>query len=170
MIEISQPPPIRDAVAVADQIANFAHLDPRGSRVVQNGHKQDFQLAVHHGVSEGAAQRQVLAASRGVDVEIRQHLLAFDENIEDALVGADTWVNGTNPRVFNVFIEGEHVLTNFDIYASAGGKNLPLSRAFTNSVVDSQLEVLFVPILDNARASGIQVRKIGDLVSDSDGI
>ena len=89
---------------------------------------------------------------------------------ETTLLEADTWVNGTNQRVFNVFIEGEQVLTNFDIYASAGGKNLPLTRTFTNSVADSQLEVLFVPILDNARASGIQVRKIGDLVSDSDGI
>jgi hypothetical protein len=89
---------------------------------------------------------------------------------ETTLLEADTWVTGPGQRVFNVFIEGQQVLTNFDIYAAAGGKNLPLTRVFTNSVTDGQLEILFLPISDNARISGIQVRKIGDLFSDNDGI
>jgi hypothetical protein len=72
--------------------------------------------------------------------------------------------------VFNVFIEGQQVLTNFDILSAAGGKNTPLTRVFTNSVADAQLKIDFLPITDNARASGIQVRKIADLDSDADGI
>jgi hypothetical protein len=79
-------------------------------------------------------------------------------------------VTGPGQRVFNVFIEGQQVLTNFDIYLAAGGKNLPLTRVFTNTVADGQLEVLFLPLTDNARCSGIQVRKIGDLFSGNDGI
>ena len=89
---------------------------------------------------------------------------------ETTLIEADTWVTGPGQRIFNAFIEGQQVLTNFDIYTAAGGKNLPLSRVFTNSVTDGQLEVLFLPLTDNARISGIQVRKIGDLLSGNDSL
>ena len=89
---------------------------------------------------------------------------------ETTLLEADTWVSGPGQRLFNVFIEGQQVLTNFDIYAAAGGKNLPSTRVFTNAVADGQLEILFLPVADNARISGIQVRKIGDLYSGNDGI
>jgi hypothetical protein len=48
--------------------------------------------------------------------------------------------------------------------------NQPLALVFTNAVTNSQLQVLFTPVVDNARISGLQVRKIGDLDSDADGI
>jgi glycosidase len=89
---------------------------------------------------------------------------------ETTLLEAETFWSATNQRVFNVFIEGQEVLTNFDIFAATGAKFVPLTRVFTNAVADAQLKIDFVPITDNARASGIQVRKIADLDSDSDGI
>ena len=45
-----------------------------------------------------------------------------------------------------------------------------MTLVFTNAVTNAQLQVLFTPVVDNARLSGIQVRKIGDVFSDSDGI
>lgn len=89
---------------------------------------------------------------------------------ETTLLEAETWWDAVGQRVFDVFIEGQPVLTDFDIFAAAGGKNLPLARVFTNNIADSQLEILFTPIVDNARISGIQVRKVADLYSDNDGI
>ncbi|HUJ11340.1 MAG TPA: TIM-barrel domain-containing protein [Verrucomicrobiae bacterium] len=89
---------------------------------------------------------------------------------EIALLEAETYWSGSGKRVFNVFVQGQQVLTNFDIFASAGGQNIPISRVFTCTVSSAQLEMDFLPIQDNARASGIQVRKIADLDSDSDGI
>jgi hypothetical protein len=62
------------------------------------------------------------------------------------------------------------VLTNFDIYAAAGAMNTPLTLVFTNAVTNSQLQVRFTPVVDNARISGLQVRKIGDVASDPDGL
>ena len=62
------------------------------------------------------------------------------------------------------------MLTNFDIFAAAGGQNIPISRVFTNAVTNSQLQILFTPVVDNARVSGVQVRKIADVFSDTDGI
>jgi hypothetical protein len=89
---------------------------------------------------------------------------------ETTLLEVDTYWNGPGKRVFNAFIQGRQVLTNLDIYAAIGGQNLPLSLVFTNSVTNSQLQVLFTPVVDNARVSGVQVRKIGDVATDSDGI
>lgn len=90
---------------------------------------------------------------------------------EIKLLEAETYWNGPGKREFNVFIQGRPVLTNFDIYAAAGGMNIPISLVFTNAVTNSQLRVLFIPgAADNARVSGVQVRKIADVFSGQDGI
>ena len=89
---------------------------------------------------------------------------------ETTLLEAETYWSSTNARVFNVFLQGQQVLTNFDIFKAAGGQNIPVARVFTCVVAAAQLEMDFIPNIDNARASGIQVRKISDLDSDSDGI
>ncbi len=86
------------------------------------------------------------------------------------LLEAETYWSGPKEREFNVFIQGRQVLTNFDIYATAGGMNVPLTLVFTNSVTNSQLQILFIPVVDNARVSGVQVVKIANVFSDTDGI
>lgn len=89
---------------------------------------------------------------------------------ELTLLEAETYWSAPGQRVFDLFIQDGQVLTNFDIVVAAGGKNLPLSLTFTNSVTNSQLQVVFAPVVDNARISGIQARKIADVFSDTDGI
>jgi alpha-amylase len=89
---------------------------------------------------------------------------------ETTLLEAETYWSTAGKRVFNVFIQGRQVLTNFDICATAGGMNRPLTLVFTNSVTNSQLQVLFTPVVDNARVSGVQARKIADVFSDADGL
>jgi len=87
------------------------------------------------------------------------------------LLEAETYWSTNDQREFNLFIQGQQVLTNFDIFAAAGGKNIPITLVFTAIVNNAQLDMNFVPgAADNARASGIQVLKIGDLDSDGDGI
>jgi glycosidase len=90
---------------------------------------------------------------------------------EITLLEAETYWSGPGEREFNVFIQGRQVLTNFDIFVAAGGMNIPISLVFTNAVTNSQLQILFTPgAADNARVSGVQVRKIADMFSDTDGI
>jgi len=89
---------------------------------------------------------------------------------EITLLEAETYWSGAGQRVFNAFIQGVQVLTNLDIYVAAGGVNKPLVLVFTNAVTTSQLQVLFTPVVDNARVSGVQARKIGDLYTGTDGI
>ncbi len=86
------------------------------------------------------------------------------------LLEAETFWSGPGEREFNIFIQGSQVFTNFDIFAAAGGMNLPVTLVFTNSVTNSQLQVLVTPVVDHARISGLQVQKIADVFSDTDGI
>jgi len=89
---------------------------------------------------------------------------------ETTLLEAETYWTAAGKRVFNVFIQGRNVLTNFDVFVAAGGQNIPISRVFTNAVTNAQLQILFTPVTDNARVSGVQIRKIAGVFSDTDGI
>ncbi len=89
---------------------------------------------------------------------------------ETTLLESETYWSGAGQRVFNVYVQGQQVLTNLDIFVAAGGENLPLTLVFTNAVTNCQLQALFTPVVDNARVSGVQVRKIGDVASGNDGI
>jgi alpha-glucosidase (family GH31 glycosyl hydrolase) len=93
---------------------------------------------------------------------------------EVQLLDAETANNNPGDRLINVFIEGQQVLTNFDILAAAGGKNKALTLTFTNTVADGQLAITFSGVSGhtdpNARVSAISVRKIADADSDGDGM
>jgi glycosidase len=86
------------------------------------------------------------------------------------LLETETYVTGSNQRVFNVSIEGQQVLSNFDIYATTGGANHPWSQVFNATAADAQLDIQFTPVTGNSRISGIQVQKTADVFSDTDGI
>ncbi|MCX6894643.1 MAG: alpha-amylase family glycosyl hydrolase, partial [Verrucomicrobia bacterium] len=88
---------------------------------------------------------------------------------ETTLVEAETYWAVTNQRVFDVYIEGNQVLANCDLIAAVG-KNVATNLVFTNTVADGQLDLELTPVVDNARCSAIQVRKLADLYSDTDGI
>jgi len=61
-------------------------------------------------------------------------------------------------RLFNVVINGTTVLTNFDIFASAGGQFRAIQRTFTTSANGSgQVVINFNTVLDNALVNGITV-------------
>ena len=74
MAEISQPPPIRDAVSVAENVADFPRLNTRGPGVVHDGHEKNLQLGIRDNIREHATERKILAARSLQNVEIRQDL------------------------------------------------------------------------------------------------
>ncbi|WP_440006077.1 malectin domain-containing carbohydrate-binding protein [Halomicrococcus sp. SG-WS-1] len=66
-----------------------------------------------------------------------------------------------NDRLFNASIEGQQVLTNYDIFAEVG----PLTatdKTFTTEVTDGTLNVDFSVVNDNAKISAITVTKVDD--------
>ncbi|MEM6820397.1 MAG: malectin domain-containing carbohydrate-binding protein [Verrucomicrobiota bacterium] len=70
---------------------------------------------------------------------------------------AENFFNGANQRKFHVDINGSRVLTNFDIYAEAGGKNKAVVEEFlVNSASSIQIEFK-KGSTDNPSANGVEI-------------
>jgi beta-glucanase (GH16 family) len=74
---------------------------------------------------------------------------------------AEIYFNAANDRKFNVFVNGTQVLTNFDIFASAGGENIAIVREYTVTPVAGSIGLVFtnggVGTVDQAKIDGIEV-------------
>jgi hypothetical protein len=71
---------------------------------------------------------------------------------------AETFFTKAGSRVFNVSINGTQVLTNFDIFAAAGGENIANIQQFTEAAnSNGQLVISFTSTTNNALISGIEV-------------
>jgi poly(hydroxyalkanoate) depolymerase family esterase len=75
---------------------------------------------------------------------------------------AETYVTASGQRIFNVTINGTTVLTNFDIYAAAGGQNRAIARTFgTTANSSGQVVIGFISGTQNPKINGITVASGG---------
>jgi len=66
--------------------------------------------------------------------------------------------NAAGQRVFNVALNGSQVLSNFDIYQTAGGKNKAITEQFpTTADSNGNITINFSTVTDNAMVNGIEV-------------
>ena len=71
---------------------------------------------------------------------------------------AELYWSGSGQRTFNVSINSSQVLTNFDIYATAGAKNKAVIQQFTATADSSgQITIQFTTVIDNAKIDGIEI-------------
>jgi glucosylceramidase len=71
---------------------------------------------------------------------------------------AEIYWGSSGQRLFNVAINGAQVLTNFDIYAAAGGKNVAVVEPFTAAAdTNGQITIQLTTVVDNAKISGIEI-------------
>jgi hypothetical protein len=71
---------------------------------------------------------------------------------------AEVYWNDPGARRFNVFLNGNAALTDFDIFAAAGGKYIAVVREFTaNANNAGNLVIDFTTITDNAQVNGIEI-------------
>jgi hypothetical protein len=72
---------------------------------------------------------------------------------------AETYWSSSGSRTFNVSINGTQVLTNFDIFATAGAKNKAVIEQFSEPANSSgQYVIQFTTVKDNSLVNGIQVQ------------
>jgi Malectin domain len=72
---------------------------------------------------------------------------------------AETFWTKPGQRVFNVSINGNQVLTNFDIFAAAGAKNKAVVEQFTaDASATGQYVITFTNVTDNALLAGIEIQ------------
>ena len=73
---------------------------------------------------------------------------------------AERFWEAPNKRVFDVSIEGQLRLDDFDIFSASGGKNTAVTRTFSNiQVTDGNLTIVFDPSMDYASIAAIKVTK-----------
>jgi len=71
---------------------------------------------------------------------------------------AETRYSNSGARTFNVKINGAQVLTNFDIFATAGGRNKATALDFNiGASASGEIVVQYIGVVDNAKSSGIEI-------------
>lgn len=71
---------------------------------------------------------------------------------------AEVYWTAAGQRRFNVLVNGTQVLTNFDIFVSAGGQNKGVIREFNATATGGgQVTVQYTTVTDNAKSSGIEI-------------
>ena len=71
---------------------------------------------------------------------------------------AEEYWTAAGSRTFNVLINGTQVLTNFDIYATAGGEYIAVIEPFTATASSTgTITIQFVTVKDNAQVNGIEI-------------
>lgn len=74
---------------------------------------------------------------------------------------AELYYNAAGRRVFNVAINGTPELTNFDIYAQAGGQYIALMRTFSvQADAAGTIDVKFTSVVDFAKISGLVISAV----------
>src|SRR5580693_6736938 len=71
---------------------------------------------------------------------------------------AEEYWTTAGSRIFNVLIDGTQVLTNFDIFATAGGEYKAVVEQFTEvAPTNGTFTIQFVTVKDNAQINGIEI-------------
>ena len=75
---------------------------------------------------------------------------------------AEEYWTTAGSRTFNVLINGTQVLTNFDIFATAGGEYIAVIEPFTATASSTgTVTIQFVTVKDNAQVNGIEIYPSG---------
>jgi hypothetical protein len=74
---------------------------------------------------------------------------------------------GVGKRVFNVSAEGTPLLSNFDIYAQAGGAMIAVVRQFQVTVTDGVLNIAFTKVIQSPKISAIEIVASSSTTSSS---
>ncbi len=85
---------------------------------------------------------------------------------EVTLKFAELYQSSSDSRVFDVYVEGEQKLNDYDIYAEAGQFNAT-DKTYTVEVTDGELNVGFVAETDNAKIGAVKVVRTGDVTPAS---
>jgi subtilisin family serine protease len=71
---------------------------------------------------------------------------------------AEIYFTMVGQRVFNVLINGQTVLSNLDIVASAGGSRVAFDRQFAVNVTNGQIVIQLVSVVQNPKISAIEIK------------
>jgi GH35 family endo-1,4-beta-xylanase len=74
---------------------------------------------------------------------------------------AEIYASAANARLFDVTVNGQLFLDNYDVFAAAGGKNIAVDTSVTIMVNDTYISIELNASKDNAAIKGIVIDEIG---------
>lgn len=74
---------------------------------------------------------------------------------------AEIFFGGSSSRVFNVSVEGQLFLKNFDVFAEAGGKNIAIDTSIVITPTGNSISVELNAVRDNVSIKGIVLEEVG---------
>lgn len=72
---------------------------------------------------------------------------------------------GDGSRIFHVDVEGTRILENLDVHALAGPSNAIVYRYDVTATTNGSLLISFIPVVQNAKISTIEIRTLGEASS-----
>jgi hypothetical protein len=131
----------------ADQYASGGTLHTVTNTITISGISNPAPQAVYRSERYGNSTYTFPSLTSGAQYTVRLHF-------------AELYQTASGKRVFNVAINGTTVLSNFDIYATAGGNYKAVLRELTATANSSgQIVIKFNTVTDNASIEGIEIIK-----------
>jgi hypothetical protein len=82
---------------------------------------------------------------------------------------SEIWMNKSEKRVFDLMVENQRLLNDFDIFLEAAGKNIAINKNLEVEVSDGELNIDFLARTNNPKISSIEiVKKAEDVASSGD--
>ena len=138
------------------------YLDTNGQRWSNSG---NFDRANTYVSQDAIAQTEDDAIYQseyfGRDFSYQQEVA--NGNYDVTLKFAEVYFDQPGKRVFDVKLEDQLVLDDFDLVAAAGGKNIALDRTFTVDVNDGVLDLDFLASVERAKISGIEIEPVDNI-------
>lgn len=75
---------------------------------------------------------------------------------------AEIYFSSPDSRIFNVIVEGNKFLSNYDVFAEAGGRDIAKDTSLLVTAVDTIITIEFVAIKDNASIKGMEIENLED--------
>jgi hypothetical protein len=111
---------------------------------------------------EGTDDDALYQSERWHSANLVYNVPVVNGNYNVILHFAEIYFNNPGQRRFNVDIEGQRVLTNFDVVANAGARDVAITRSFNANVADGFLNItLSKGANDNPKISAIELVYIG---------
>jgi hypothetical protein len=136
--------------------ATTAYTDPAGNVWAED---QLFSggnvYTTSHSIS-GTQAQQVYQSERWSDFQYSIPIANGTYTVN--LDFSENYVTGPGQRQFDVSINGAQVLTNFDIYAAAGGMYTAITKTFTAIVTTAVINITFSQgSIENPKVDGIEI-------------
>jgi len=83
------------------------------------------------------------------------------KDYEITLKFAEIYFSSGDSRIFDVHVEGQLFLNDFDVFSSAGGRNIALDTSIVVTATKSTISIELTASLDNAAIKGIVITEEG---------